>query len=201
MLPKLAAIKESVRDAWTFSQPPEANTRITDTVVVGQPKISRQAGQGTSKEDKSPEHSLGATAMWMLSSSEPRSIPFFGNIHDLLVWACIAPLFVMSFVPLRQWLFFAATIVTSSSCGSVQPASLVSAFLLEKLRRHHATFFCPRAPVLMSSISLNTFAPFFFKAITVPFAQHGRLCTVRSLHHQFNAHTLLPWFAQDTCFQ
>ena len=45
-------------------------------------------------------------------------------------------------------------------------------------------FFCPHAPVLMSSISLNTFAPFFFNAITVPFAQHGCRCTVRSLNHQ-----------------
>ena len=41
----------------------------------------------------------------------------------------------------------------------------------------------------------------FSTADTVPSAQHGRRCTVRSLHHQFTVRTRLPWFAQDTCFQ
>ena len=58
-----------------------------------------------------------------------------------------------SFAPLRQCLFLAA-VLSSSSCGSVKPASLLFAFLRKVLRRYHATssfavthpFWCPQFP-------------------------------------------------------
>ena len=76
LLPKLAAIKETVREASKISQPPGAKTESQTLLSSDYLKTSRQEGLGTSKKDKSLEHCLWATAMWMLSSSEPRSIPF-----------------------------------------------------------------------------------------------------------------------------
>ena len=101
VLPKLQANYGSVREASKFSQPPGAKPESQTLLSSENLKISHQAGQRTSKEDKSPEHCLLGTAMWMLSSSEPRSIPF-SETYMMSVWACIAPLFVMSFVTLRQ---------------------------------------------------------------------------------------------------
>ena len=74
--------------------------RITDTVVVRERK-NITPSRPTNQQEGHVTRTLSlGTAMWMLSSSEPRSIPF-SETYMMSVWACIAPL-VMSFVTLRQ---------------------------------------------------------------------------------------------------
>ena len=101
LLPRLAAIKGSVREATKFSQPPQAKPESQTLLSSNNLKISSQAGQGISKKHTSPERYLWATAMSMLCSSEPRSIPFS---ETYMMCRSGLPLSrsSQSFAPLRQ---------------------------------------------------------------------------------------------------
>ena len=101
LLPKSAAIKGTVREASKLSQRQGAKTESQTLLSSENVKISRHTSQRTSKKHKSPEHCLWATAMWMLSSSEPRSIPFS---ETYMMCRSGLPLSrsSQSFAPLRQ---------------------------------------------------------------------------------------------------
>ena len=79
-----------------------SQNRITDTAVVSQCRNLTPSRAAEPARRTCHQNTVSwATAMWMLSSSEPRSIPL-SETYMMSVWACIAPLFVMRFAPLRQ---------------------------------------------------------------------------------------------------
>ena len=92
--------------SWRLSRKPCARHRIFCSVQESSPNPRHCCRQRTTRPRNQQEGHVTrtlslATAMWMLSSSEPRSIPF-SETYMMSVWACIAPLFVMSFVTLPQ---------------------------------------------------------------------------------------------------
>ena len=89
-LPKLPANWGSVREASKFSQLPGAKNESQTLLSSENVKISRRAGQRHQQEGHVTRTLSLGTAMWMLSSSEPRSIPF-SETYMMSVWACIAP--------------------------------------------------------------------------------------------------------------
>ena len=91
--------------SWRLSRKPCARHRIFCSLQESNSNPRHCCRQRTTRPRNQQEGHVTrtlslATAMWMLSSSEPRSIPF-SETYMMSVWACIAPL-VMSFVTLPQ---------------------------------------------------------------------------------------------------
>ena len=84
LLPKLAAIRGSVREASTFSQPAGAKTESQTLLLSDNVEISRQAWRRNRQgRQVTRTLSLGPRPCGCSLGQKSRSIPFFGRIHDV----------------------------------------------------------------------------------------------------------------------